>query len=46
MIPDGIKAIGDIYIEPKLKWYQKILKFLHIKNYWQKLGKAINIVIK
>lgn len=30
--------INDIFmpkiIKPKLKWYQKILQFLHIKNYY------------
>ena len=41
MAPDLRPMISDIYIKPKLKWYQKILERLHIKNYWKKLGKGI-----
>lgn len=33
-----------VYIAPKLKWYQKILQKLHIKNYYKELRCTVPIL--
>lgn len=39
MAPD-VRNIGirKLYYCKKLKWYQKILQKLHIKNYWKEVN--------
>lgn len=45
MAPD-LRTIHKIYVQPKLKWYQKVLQFLHIKNYWTELEGIVGITNK
>lgn len=37
------RTVHKIYVQPKLKWYQKVLQFLHIKNYWTELEGTVGI---
>lgn len=42
MNPGNIRTKDfTLYIAPKLKWYQKILQKLHIKNYYKPLTVAV-----
>lgn len=42
----GLNKEAKLYYCKKLKWYQKILQKLHIKNYWKevKCVKGIKLV--
>lgn len=39
-------GIGKLYYCQKLKWYQKILQKLHIKNYWKEVYGVQKIELK
>ena len=39
-------GIGKLYYCKKLKWYQKILQKLHIKNYWKEVNGVQEIELK
>ena len=45
MFPNDIKRENvKLYILPhKLKWYQKILQKLHIKNYYKEIKSVVEI---